>query len=384
MKGLVNPKFTTRPWFAYVAAVILVIAATLLRVALQPLTGPSVPFVTFFAVAVLLAWLYGIRPAAFSVAISVYAGTHYILGESNGIYLPYATASASVVGFAVAAISVSYLLSALSQALGRARAAEEEQRRTNDELKRINRDLEAFAFAASHDMREPLRTVRTYSELLVEVTRAGRPHEADVAVQFIAEGTERINHLLDDLLAYTQLSADSKDQPETRIDLNSVVEATLRNLDAIVRQSGATVTHQLLPVVTGREAHFTQLFQNLIENAIKYAGDEAPKIRISAGRTGSEWRVAVADNGIGIPASYREHIFELFKRLHGRHIPGTGIGLAICRKIVEARGGRIWVESEGGQGSTFYFTIPIADDEVPVIQRQPAGVLERPKPSRAL
>jgi len=240
------------------------------------------------------------------------------------------------------------------------RAHERNLSAANEALTRVNADLKQFAIAASHDLREPLRTVSTYSELLIEATREGREQDAQMAVGVIVETNGKMGRLLDDLLMYTQLNVD-EERHDQRVDLNLVVEETLANLKTIVEESGAQVTYQGLPAVRGRETYFIQLFQNLISNAIKYRKEHPPKVHISARRTGEEWRFAVADNGIGIDPRFQEQIFGVFKRLHGSEIPGTGFGLGICRRVVERSGGRIWVESKLGEGTTFCFTLPVAE-----------------------
>ncbi|HTQ58348.1 MAG TPA: chemotaxis protein CheB [Bryobacteraceae bacterium] len=240
------------------------------------------------------------------------------------------------------------------------RTHDRDLRSANEALSRANADLKHFAFAASHDLREPLRTVTSFVQLLVKARRDGHDAEVEQAVHFILTGIDRMDRLLHDLLIYTQLSVDGDDSPG-RIDLNQILQKTLANLRSTIQQTGALVTHDPLPEVRGQEVNLILLFQNLIENAAKYAGGRQPKVHVSAGKTGDEWRVAVQDNGIGIDAQYHEQIFGVFKRLHGNDTPGTGVGLAICKRVVERHGGRIWVESELGKGSTFYFTLPAPD-----------------------
>jgi light-regulated signal transduction histidine kinase (bacteriophytochrome) len=241
-------------------------------------------------------------------------------------------------------------------------AAEEKQRRDAEELARFNAELQAFAYAAAHDLKEPLRTVAACTQLLVR--NAELDEKGKHVAGFIVEGVGRMSALLDGLLAFTGLTF--KDPPHT-ISLNSAAEEAIRNLDEAIRESGATVTVERLPYVLGNESHLLQLFQNLIGNAIKYRAEAPPAIRIRAEQQGSKWTVKISDNGRGIPAEYQDQIFGLFKRLHGRDIPGTGIGLAICRKIVESMGGTIWVESRSGEGATFCFTLAgAAGESLPV------------------
>jgi signal transduction histidine kinase len=228
------------------------------------------------------------------------------------------------------------------------------------ELRKVNDDLQQFAYAASHDLREPLRIITAYSDLLVKSCVDGVNGDGALYARFIQQSTSRVQDLLSDLLTYTQLTEPERESTEWA-DLNVALEDALKNLKALVEESGAAVSSDALPAFGGHRIHFVQLFQNLIGNAIKYRGAEVPRIRISAQKCESEWRIAVADNGIGIAPEYHRQIFGVFKRLHGRAIPGTGIGLAICKRIVERYGGRIWVESKPGAGATFYFTLPIAE-----------------------
>ncbi|MBV9770040.1 MAG: CHASE3 domain-containing protein [Bryobacterales bacterium] len=238
--------------------------------------------------------------------------------------------------------------------------SEESLARQAEELTRSNADLQQFAFAASHDLQEPLRMITSYSQLLVKGFRGQLEDEAALCVNFITEGTRRMRALLEDLLAYTQLNAGNGDGSGNFVNLNHILQKTVENLKTSLEESQAVVSSDRLPYVRGQEAHFLQLFQNLIGNAIKYRGEQPPKIHLSTVRTDGVWRLAVMDNGIGIDPQYHQTIFGVFKRLHGKAIPGTGIGLAICQRVVERYGGRIWVESELNKGATFYCTLPTA------------------------
>lgn len=239
-----------------------------------------------------------------------------------------------------------------------------DQKDTEADLRRANEDLNQFAFAASHDLQEPLRMITSYSQLLIKDSREGQlASDAGLYTGYIVEGTRRIRELLADLLSYTAAGADGQLAPEN-VALNEVFEVVVtQNLYASIAESGATVTRDDLPTVCGHTAHFVQLLQNLIGNALKYRAEQAPRIHVTAVRRHDEWCIAVSDNGIGIEPEYHERIFGVFKRLHGRNIPGTGIGLAICQRVVERYGGRIWVESEPGRaGATFYFTLPVLEN----------------------
>jgi signal transduction histidine kinase len=228
----------------------------------------------------------------------------------------------------------------------------------NEELQRANDDLKQFAFAASHDLQEPLRMITSFSQLLIKGYRGQLDGEAEVCVGFIHDGTTHMQNLLADLLSYTEASAEKGERGDS-IDLNKVFDQVTQNLRRAIDESGAVVTSGDLPIVHGQEARFVQLFQNLIGNAIKYHGPAPPIVQVSAERRNNEWLIAVADNGIGIEPEHHQTIFGVFKRLHGKAIPGTGIGLAISQRVVERYGGRIWVESKVGLGTTFYFTVPM-------------------------
>ena len=234
----------------------------------------------------------------------------------------------------------------------------QEQKETEQELRRANDDLNQFAFAASHDLQEPLRMITSYSQLLIKEYGANLQGDASMFVDFITKGVKQMQELLNDLLSFSQIGSKSGESHEL-VDLNVVVETVRRNLGMAIEDSGAVISITELPSVLGHNARFVQLFQNLIGNGIKYHGAQPPQIDVSVQQKGLEWRFAVADNGMGIEPEYFQTIFGVFKRLHGRAIPGTGIGLAICQRVVERCGGRIWVESQVGSGATFYFTLPV-------------------------
>lgn len=233
-----------------------------------------------------------------------------------------------------------------------------ELRRSNDELARSNQDLERFAFIASHDMQEPLRMVTVYSQLLArECGDAGA--NSELYRDYIVGGTRRMRELLVDLLAYVAITTGPRELEI--VDVTSVVEKVKANLTTSIEETCAAITAGPLPVVQAQKAHIISLLQNLVGNSIKYRGAEPPRIHISAVEADGMYRFAVADNGMGIAPDYHDKIFMAFKRLHGTDIPGTGIGLAICQRIVERYGGRIWVESQVGKGATFLFTFPKPD-----------------------
>jgi PAS domain S-box-containing protein len=230
------------------------------------------------------------------------------------------------------------------------------------ELAQSNSDLQQFAYSASHDLREPLRQLAVFSELLQAKYQSQLAGEASLLIQHAVDSAHRMEGLLKDLLAYTQAADAPQDAPAST-DANDVVRKTLSIFESRIAESGGRVDCDPLPVLAVHEVHLTQLFQNLIGNALKYRGPEPPRIRVSAEVSaeslGGMWKLSVADNGIGIDPAYQGQVFGLFQRLHGGgKYAGSGIGLAICQKIVQRYGGRIWVESELERGSRFLFTLP--------------------------
>jgi PAS domain S-box-containing protein len=230
-------------------------------------------------------------------------------------------------------------------------------RMREQELTRANEDLSQFAFAASHDLQEPLRMISSYSQLLLKNYRGELAGEAALCVQFITDGIHRMRNLLEDLLAYTQVTV--LDGSETsQVQLDAVFLTALENCKTAVDESHAVVTCDPLPTVSGYAPHFVQLLQNLIGNSIKYRRAEPPRIHVSAERARDMWELRVSDNGIGIEPEFQQSIFGVFKRLHGKEIPGTGIGLAICQRVAERYGGRVWMKSQLNEGTTVHWTLP--------------------------
>ena len=232
------------------------------------------------------------------------------------------------------------------------------QTRYAQELTRSNAELEQFSYVASHDLQAPLSTIAGYAQLLEKRCHNQLDAQGNKFIRNIVNSCGRMQALIDDLLEYSRVGRSEK--PFDVIDCNLVFEDACANLQLAVRQDRASVTRGDLPRVRGDSFQLLQLFQNLIGNAIKYRSSEAPMVRVSASRQGDSWVFSVQDNGIGIAEQYHPRIFQLFQRLHSqKQYSGTGIGLAICQRIVERHGGRLWVESEPNRGSTFYFSIPI-------------------------
>ncbi len=240
----------------------------------------------------------------------------------------------------------------------REKGLRQENRRGQEDLARSNQDLEQFAYVASHDLQEPLRMVATYTQLLAERYRGKLDADADKYIHYAVDGALRMQKLVQDLLTFSRVGREGLAVQST--DGNAVLGTALTNLEAAIRESAAVVESVPLPVVMADSTQLVQVLQNLIGNAIKFHGSEPPAIRVSAEAQAKEWVFSVADNGIGIAAEHAENVFVIFRRLHTRtEYPGNGIGLSICKKIIEQHGGRIWFESEPGRGSTFRFTLPM-------------------------
>jgi len=234
----------------------------------------------------------------------------------------------------------------------------EAHRQIQEELARSNEDLEQFAYVASHDLQEPLRMVAAYTQLLAERYQGKLDANADKYIHYAVDGALRMQTLVQDLLTFSRVGRNGKDRQP--VDMNGVVQLALTNLQAVIRETNANVAYHGLPVVVADRTQMLQLFQNLIGNALKFRRSDAPRVSITAERNEREWTFSVTDNGIGIAPEHAETVFVIFKRLHTRaEYPGSGIGLAICKKIVEQHGGRIWVESQPEAGSTFKFTLPM-------------------------
>jgi light-regulated signal transduction histidine kinase (bacteriophytochrome) len=235
-----------------------------------------------------------------------------------------------------------------------------ERQHREAQLRQANAELQQFAYVASHDLQEPLRMVTSYVQLLAQRYQGQLDAEAEEFISYAVEGAQRVHQLIQDLLAYTRVGGTAPGW--TAVDCEEVLARTVHDLHLLIEEMQAEVSHDPLPTVRGEAQQVGLVFQNLIGNALKFHGAAPPRIHVSARREGIMWVFAVKDNGIGIEAKQAERIFQVFQRLHTRsEYPGTGIGLAICKKIVERHGGRIWVESEPGKGATFFFTLPAND-----------------------
>ncbi|HLZ35047.1 MAG TPA: ATP-binding protein [Nitrospira sp.] len=242
--------------------------------------------------------------------------------------------------------------------LQQVKRGEHQLRELNDELIRSNADLQQFAYVASHDLQEPLRMVGSYTQLLAKRYKGKLDADADEFIGYAVDGATRMQRLINDLLAYSRVTSQGK--AFEQVDCNLLLDGVLSTLRLTIEENHAVVTHDALPKVTADGGQLGQLFQNLVSNAVKFHGAEPPRVHVSAEPRNHEWLFSVRDNGIGVDPQYADRIFVIFQRLHDREeYPGTGIGLALCKKIVERHGGRIWVESQPGRGATFYFTISV-------------------------
>ncbi len=267
----------------------------------------------------------------------------------------------------------------VGQEMGQRKLAEEEIRALNVDLEqrvadrtaelherakdlaRSNSELQQFAYVASHDLQEPLRMVASFTQLLAKRYGDKLDDDAREFIHYAVDGATRMQSLISDLLNYSRVGTQGK--PLVPTDCEALFKRVLGSLQIAIKESGAIIVNDPLPMVMADEQQLGQLFQNLLSNAIKFHGADPPRIRISTERNGNEWKISVRDNGIGISQEHFHRIFIIFQRLHTRtEYPGTGIGLAICKKIVERHGGRIWIEPSPGGGSTFFFTIPAAED----------------------
>jgi light-regulated signal transduction histidine kinase (bacteriophytochrome) len=256
---------------------------------------------------------------------------------------------------AVSLIIVGTVVALLSEQLSK---REEKLNEIIGDLRRSNEDLQQFAYVASHDLQEPLRAIISFSQLLEEKYQDKLEKDGKEYLYFITDGASKMNNLIKDLLLYSRITTHA--QAPTYNDLEVILKDALFNLHEAIKESNAIITYDKLPTLKVDKTQFLQLFQNYISNAIKFRRDIPPKIHIGVKLVNNEWIFSIEDNGIGIESKYFDRLYNIFYRLHTKEeYPGTGIGLPICKKIVQRYGGNVWVESEVGKGSTFYFSIPI-------------------------
>jgi len=241
------------------------------------------------------------------------------------------------------------------------KAAETARQEHADKLARTNLELEEFAYTVAHDLREPLRTISAFTQVLIQ--KMQMDGENKEMARFIVDGAARMSTLVEDLLTFARTG---QHEPPGRVDLQQAVTQALQNLAVDIQATGAKVTVDRLPVLRSNEIELVRLFQNLIGNAVKYRREGPPEIHVSAEQRGPEWVIRIEDNGVGIAPEDHARVFKPFVRLASRDVPGTGLGLAVCKKIIEGLGGKIWVESELGAGSSFFFTMAAAEEARPV------------------
>ena len=341
-------------------SILLVGVAIPLTFAIRPVFGGKAPL-TFFIIAVLLSAAYdGLWAGVLTTLVGVVI-VGWLFQES--VFL-LARSQSSLVLFAVLGVAISVIMQVLHRTNAKLAAARTQLELANKQLSqhtealsRSNEELQRFAYAVSHDLQTPLRNIATLTALLVRRNAEILDEESKEYADTIVGGVRRMNSMIRGLLDYAGATADGHHSAAS--NSHAVVEQVLQNLRSLIDAEGAVITFDALPVVHANENRLTQVFSNLITNAIKYRGNRKPEIRIFASDNGTEWIFKIADNGIGIDMKYADEVFGLFKRLHSAdEYEGSGIGLAICKAVIERHGGRIWMESELGKGSTFFFTIP--------------------------
>jgi len=358
---------------AWAIAILLAVAALFIRLWLQAALGNRAFYITFFLATAISAALAGFWPGILTAIAGGLLGGFVVPAGGWGHLIDPADPFAAL-RYLISGGVVCWICEVLISSRERARNAEQRLRESEstlkaaqaelqlqaEELQRSNRDLEQFAFVASHDMQEPLRTVNIYTELLIKRMEEGRTGDLHQFAAYIHEGVGQMERLIRDLLNYSRIiHSEAEKHP---VDANASAREALQVSQALVEQFGGEVVIDPLPIVLATESHMTQIFQNLISNAMKYRRQDAlPRVRISAELRDGQALFRVDDNGIGFEPEYAEKVFKLFTRLHGNQYPGSGLGLAICQRIIERYGGHIGAESRVGQGSTFFFTLPAAN-----------------------
>ncbi len=362
---------------SYIFALLAVAAAALLRTWLSGALS-STPFLAFYPALVIAAAFGGFGPGLLAVLVSWLCVTLFFDTTPGYIGLSNPAELQRLLVFLAGGLGVSWVsesqlrgqerllkqageierdIARLKQTEQALRHSEEDLLRTSRELERSNKDLESFAYIASHDLQEPLRTITGFLQLLEQKVGNQLDDKANQYIHYAVDGSKRMHEMITDLLSYSRVSM----QPFSpkRVNLRETLEHALSQIRKSIEDSGATITIKELPSVRADASQMLQVFQNLIGNALKFGSERPLEIQVEARQDQGFWLLSIKDNGIGLDLKQREKIFKIFQRLHSRQrYPGSGIGLSICKKIIERHGGSIWVESVVDAGSTFYFTLP--------------------------
>jgi light-regulated signal transduction histidine kinase (bacteriophytochrome) len=344
----------------YGAAVLLVAVAAILDEAIRPVFAGRSPLALFTIAATLAAAMGGLGPGLVATALSIVivkmmfaTSVFTLIPEQPGIWF----FAALMAGFSGIVAYFRARNAALADAKQKLESANRELAHRAEKLGQSNDELKRFAYALSHDLQNPLRIIGVFTDKLERSLGSGTSADVAASMNFIRDGVQRSQEMIRSLLEYS-ISA-HETMVQAPIDLNPLLDQALADLRTEVEECHAHITHDPLPVVRGDGPQLRRVFLNLLSNAIKYRGDRTPEIHVSARRADKQWIISVRDNGIGIEPEYTEKIFGIFERLHSAsRYEGSGIGLATCRAIVDRHGGRIWVESEPGRGSTFQFSLP--------------------------
>jgi signal transduction histidine kinase len=366
----------------YIVSVLLVFAATIFTIAIKSLFAGRGALI-FFTIAVILSAAYGgIGTGLLATALSL--GIILLLFRDH-VFFALITAQSSLTLFVAVGVAITMVLGKLrdlNEALIAARenleAANRELTLANDQLLQRNHEVQHFAYGLAHDLHNPLRSIGALADLLINRNAEKLDERSQECARMIVSGVQRMESMIKSLLDYAAVTEGTGHQDST--DCNTILDQVLQDLRHTIEISGALVTSDTLPTVKVNEGHLAQVFSNLIGNAIKYRSDLEPRIHISVKGQRADWLFAVSDNGIGLDMKYADNIFGMFKRLHGsKGYEGSGVGLALCKVAIQRNGGRIWVDSEPGKGSTFFFTLPKTEESN--IRR--TSVATEPTPFRA-
>jgi signal transduction histidine kinase len=370
----------TRIWKNAAAILSSLAVSSLLALALRPFLHNQAALLPF-TLAVILASSYGgLGAGLIATVLSFVIADLFFMEPLFQFMAVYPGDYALLLVFLMFGVTVSTLNHVRLRANAALRETNLKLQAAAGELTRSNEELQRFAHSVAHDLQEPLRAIRSFTELFLNSNRRGMEQESVRLLDFVVEGADRMRRLIDGILEFAK-AGHQTNAAKAEVETRAVAERALQNLQSAIDEASASVTLRSLPVLWGNEDQFLRVFQNLIGNAIKYRGEHPPVVQISALRNPGEWVFSVKDNGIGIPPEYHSQVFETFYRLHGAaQYEGSGVGLATCKRIVNSMGGRIWVESAPGQGSTFSFSIPNAGGAA---ESRDAKSSLKPKPAQA-